>query len=149
MQMLPTKPLVGCGSYIYYGNYDCTTTLQISMPSGISIPHYAIQVVVWILFSDDSTWNDANNIGLALGSTIVTRNMATFDDQKKYCGTGKQTYYNIIADYTHINSTNTPFSIGIKSDSTTSGCTWGFKEAMVLAQKCDPVCMECFGSASN
>jgi hypothetical protein len=149
VQILPTSSLFSCGSYSYYGNYDCTTNMQISISSGISIPHYAIQLVVWVLFYDDSTWTNANNIDLTVGSTIVARNMASFDGQTGHCESVKQTYYNIVADFPHVNSTNTAFSIDLKSDSTISGCNWGFKEAIVLAKKCDPACTECFGGAST
>jgi hypothetical protein len=83
--MLPNSPLYTCGAYNYYGNYDCTTTMQISMPSGISLPHYAIQVVVWVILYEDITWTGSNKIRMNLGSNAVSISTTSFDGQQSIC----------------------------------------------------------------
>ncbi len=55
--------------------------MQISMPRGISAPHYAIQVVVWVILYDDTTWTASNNIRMNLGSNAVTISTTSFDGQ--------------------------------------------------------------------
>lgn len=81
LQMLPISSLFNCGVYNYYGNYDCSTTLQLSMPSGISLPHFAFQVIVWVFLYDDTTWATSNNIRVSFSSTTVSRMMGSFDGQ--------------------------------------------------------------------
>jgi hypothetical protein len=102
------------------------------------------------LLYDDATWATTNNIDLTLGSTTVSKSMASFDGQMQACGSGQQqTYYKIIADFSHVNQTNSAILINIKNDVTISGCSWGFKEAIILAKTCNSACTECSGSSSN
>lgn len=81
VQMLPSISMTSCGSYSYYGNYPCTTTMQVSLTVGVSIPHYAIQVIVWVLLYDDTKWASTNNINVGFGSSTTTRSMGSFDGQ--------------------------------------------------------------------
>jgi hypothetical protein len=76
--------------------------------------------------------------------------MANFNGQMQACGSGQQTYYKITVDFGHVNATNSAIQIDITNDVTSGvGCTWGFKESIILAKTCDPSCTECSGSAST
>jgi len=41
-----------CGSYTFFGSITCTTDFQISLPSGIGVPHYWIEISLWLIIID-------------------------------------------------------------------------------------------------
>ena len=56
--------------------------------------------------------------------------MSSFDGQDSACGGGGelQTYYRIVASFSHINSTGAAISIDISNGASGGGsCKWGFK----------------------
>jgi hypothetical protein len=57
-----------CGDYTYYGQSGCDSNLEIKMDSGISTPHYAIQLILWVFLYDDTSWTTTNVMTLNLGS---------------------------------------------------------------------------------
>jgi hypothetical protein len=85
IELLPAISTITCGDFTYFGNEACNNHLQVSMPSGISSAHYGIQVIVWVLFYNDSTWTSANNIAVALGANSISRAMSSYDGQVQAC----------------------------------------------------------------
>lgn len=73
-----TPPIVtGCGIYTYFGNLSCNSSFQMSLTSGIGIPHYSIEISVWVIFTDDANWQTGNNINLAEGINSIQYTMGT------------------------------------------------------------------------
>lgn len=57
-----------CGSYNFNGRFNCNANLQVSMASGITIPHYAVQIIVWVILLDSATWTNADIITINNGN---------------------------------------------------------------------------------
>ena len=67
LALLPTGNS-SCGDYTYYRQSGCDSNLEIKMDSGISTPHYAIQLILWVFLYDDTSWTTTNVMTLNLGS---------------------------------------------------------------------------------
>lgn len=148
IQLTPSSSYT-CGDYTLFGTQACSSNLQLTLSSGITVPHYQMQVIAWIFLYDDSTWTTNNNITLALGSTSTIISMANFDGQLSACDSLTQTYYRATASFSHVNATGTSITIDIKTDVSDASCTWGFKEVMILANTCQSNCNECSDSTST
>lgn len=117
-----------CGSYNFNGRFNCNANLQVSMPSGITIPHYAAQVIVWVILLDSTTWTNADMITITYGnSTTKTQLMGNFDGQDNDCNGKTQNYYRLVFDFSHINSTGTAIFVDIINNSSGGSCKWGLK----------------------
>ena len=55
IQITPSTT-TGCGVYTYFGDITCVSSFQISLASGVGIPHYSIEISAWVIFTDDSKW---------------------------------------------------------------------------------------------
>ena len=44
-----------CAQYTFFGSITCTNNFQISLPSGIGVPHYWIEISAWVIILDKST----------------------------------------------------------------------------------------------
>lgn len=139
IQLTPSSSYT-CGDYSLFGTTACSSNLQLTLSSGITVPHYQMQVIVWIFLYDTSTWATTNNITLALGSTTTVINMANYDGQLSACDSLMQTYYRATASFSHINATGTSITVDISTDVSDASCKWGFKEVMILARTCHSSC---------
>ncbi len=135
--ILPSTSTVLCAGSTYYGTHACNKNLSISM--AISLAHYEIQVIFWVVFADDKTWNGVDNIYITLGSNQVSRIMSTFDGQAT-CSGKLASYYRIIATFPHVNTTGAIFNVDISNNASGGSCKWGFKESIVLTKVCHSYC---------
>lgn len=96
-----------CNALSFYGNnYLCSNNFTISMPSGIGVPHYYLEVDLWLIFLDIATFSTTNNINFDDGnySTITNLNsMSTQTASKSYCNGKTQRYYRLSWSFWHLN----------------------------------------------
>lgn len=97
------------------------------MASGITIAHYAAQVIVWVILLDSTTWTISDIITSTVGNTTITRSMASFDGQEVICNGKTQNYYRLVIDFPHVNSTGTALLVSIINNSSGGSCKWGLK----------------------
>ena len=117
-----------CGSYSFNGRFNCNVNLQVSMPAGITIPHYAAQVIVWVVLLDSTTWSNIDVISITDGnSTTKTQLMGNFDGSEAACNAKTQNYFRLVLDFPHINSTGSAILVDIINNSTGGSCKWGLK----------------------
>ena len=136
-----------CPPYTYYGNNQCSTPFTITITPGVD--YYSLTVAVWVIFGDDKTWSTAKNINMAVGTVTQSVSMASSGAQSNLCsGNDVQTYYRASFSFTPINGTS-PVTATLSSDVTNSQCTWGMKEVIATVQKCNSICLTCFGPDST
>ena len=116
-----------CGSYNFNGRFNCNSNIQVSMTSGITIAHYAAQVIVWVILLDSTTWTNSDVITVTVNNSTTTRLMANFDGQEVSCNGKTQNYYRMVIDFPHINSTGTAILVSIINNSSGGSCKWGLK----------------------
>jgi len=89
------------GTYTYYGNLLCTDSATITLSAGITNPFFSIQISVWIILLDSTTWTNSNNIAINFGGTVVSRSMSLPDTQLSVCNGLTQTYYRLTANFVY------------------------------------------------
>lgn len=67
IQITPSAT-TACGVYSYFGNNTCDSNFGITLASGIGVPHYSIEISVWVMFADESKWQNGRKITIAEGA---------------------------------------------------------------------------------
>ena len=66
IQIAPSTT-TSCGVYTYFGNNTCTSNFAITLATGITVPHYSIEISLWVLLTDASKWQNSKQITIAEG----------------------------------------------------------------------------------
>ena len=66
-----------CAQYTFFGSITCTNNFQISLPSGIVVPHYWIEISAWVIILDKSTLQPGKIITMSEGANSMGYGVST------------------------------------------------------------------------
>ena len=85
-----------CAQYTFFGSITCTNNFQISLPSGIGVPHYWIEISAWVIILDKSTLQPGKTITMTEGANSMSYGVSTSPfDQQTLCNSATQASYRI------------------------------------------------------
>ena len=76
LQVSPSTT-ASCGPYSYFGSITCNNNFQISLPSGIGVPHYWIEISAWVIILDKSTLQPGKIITMSEGANSMGYGVST------------------------------------------------------------------------
>ena len=133
-------------SYSYTGNQTGNDVVTYTDTSGVSLPHYQLRIIAWVILIDD--WQGQDNVKVTLdGTDSQTQSRNSRQTNEKTCGNGGNWEDYVRFDKTYTHNISTPFTIDITT--TGSNSRWGVKEVVVIARLCHAACLSCFGGLAT
>lgn len=133
-----------CGGYTFNGQYSFNDQIWLRSNNPITIPHYAIRVISWvILYNEWSLTNDYMMGSINTSSQVVKVNVNTYSTAELLCSwsTANEWYLKLDMEFLHTDLAR----VRIMLDTTdVQQEPWGIKEYMFLLAKCHTACEICY-----